>query len=511
MTVYLLGAGPGDPDLLTLRGAEVLATAQVVIYDRLSQGAVLDMAPGSAELINVGKLPGKPRLSQAEINQLLVAKGRAMQSVVRLKGGDPLVFARGGEEAKALLEAGVDFEIIPGISSAFAVPAYAGIPVTLRHSATSVTILTGHEAEKLEAGQGSDSSANSSVNSSVNWEAAAKLEGTLIILMGVANWPKIADRLLRAGMPSNTPAAAISWGTRPNQHTIQSTLQNLEQETLLAPSVIVVGEVAGQNLTWFESMPLFGRKVAVTRPAAQSGELAAMLRRQGAEPVKVPLIEIASPADAGAKLSEALELLKAGRYSWVVFTSANGVRKFLEITRDARDFGGAKVAAIGPSTAKVLASYNIVADLVPQRFVAESLLEEFPEPPLGTARSDRVLIARAEEARDTLPQGLEAKGWEVDVVGAYRTVGLSLTEADTEALAGCDVITFLSPSAVTQFKEQCHGLIESQQAKIPEIACIGPITAAAARSAGLSVAIEASVYTSEGLVAALRKHYSDGF
>lgn len=210
-----------------------------------------------------------------------------------------------------------------------------------------------------------------------------------------------------------------------------------------------------------------------------------------------------------------------------MFTSANGVRKFLEITRDARDFGGAKVAAIGPSTAKVLASYNIVADLVPQRFVAESLLEEFPEPPqeefpgrtleelsdlpLGAAKSDRVLIARAEEARDTLPQGLEAKGWEVDVVGAYRTVGLSLTEADTEALAGCDVITFLSPSAVTQFKEQCQGLIESQQAKIPEIACIGPITAAAARSAGLSVAVEASVYTSEGLVAALRKRYSDGF
>jgi len=501
VTVYLLGAGPGDPGLLTLRGGEVLAEAQVVIYDRLSQGAVLNLAPDSAELINVGKLPGQPRLSQPEINQLLVDKGKALPSVVRLKGGDPLVFARGGEEAKALLDAGVDFEIIPGVSSAFAVPAYAGIPATLRHSATSVTILTGHEAEQLATDQG--------LVSSVNWEAAAQLAGTLVILMGVANWSKIAERLLRAGMPPNTPAAAISWGTRPNQHTIRSSLQKLEQQPLQAPSVIVVGEVAGQDLAWFEKMPLFGRKVAVTRPADQSAELVARLRRQGAEPVEIPLLEIKPPADAGARLAESLELLKTGHYSWVVFTSANGVRKFLEITRDARDFGSAKVAAIGPSTAKVLAGSNILADLVPPRFVAESLLEKFPNPPSGPGRPARVLIARAETARDTLPQGLVAKGWEVEVVPAYRTVGLSLTAADAEALVNCDVITLLSPSAVTQFKEQCQGLTASPPPTMPQIACIGPITASAARNAGLPVAVEASVYTAEGLVAALRQHFAD--
>ena len=248
MTVYLLGAGPGDPGLLTVRGAQVLATAEVVVYDRLSQGAVLDLAAPQAELINVGKLPGQPRMSQTEINQLLVSQGQAHQSVVRLKGGDPMVFARGGEEAQALQAAGVEFEVIPGLSSAFAVPAYAGIPVTLRHSSTSVTVITGHEAdvaaeadEVAAADAAAGAAAGSTAAQPVNWEAAAQLGGTLVILMGVARWSAIAARLQQAGMSPATPVAAISWGTRPSQQTLRSTLAELDPQQLQAPSVIVVG------------------------------------------------------------------------------------------------------------------------------------------------------------------------------------------------------------------------------------------------------------------------------
>ncbi len=516
MTVYLLGAGPGAPGLLTLRGAQVLATAEVVIYDRLSQGAVLDMAPAAAELINVGKLPGKPRLPQEEINQLLIARGKTKHSVVRLKGGDPLVFARGGEEAKALLEAGVDFEIIPGISSAFAAPAYAGIPVTLRHSSTSVTVITGHEAENASAGpaEALPAVADAAHSKSVNWEAAVQLGGTLVILMGVARWPAIAERLLQAGMASATPAAAISWGTRPNQHTIRSTVGDLEHQPLQAPAVIVVGDVAAEDLAWFEKLPLFGRKVVATRPAAQSAGLAGMLRAQGAETFEVPLIEIAPPSDGGAELSAALDRLKTGAYSWVVFTSANGVRKFLEITRDARDFASAKIAAIGPATAEALANCNLKADLVPKQFVAESLLKEFPEPPAASPTVPKVLIARAEKARDVLPEGLTAKDWHTDVVSAYRTVGVSLSEADKQTFASSDVITFLSPSVVEQFAVECPEMVQtlaetspSNPVPKPEIACVGPITAAAARNLGLPVAVEASVHTSEGLVMVLCEHF----
>ncbi len=526
MTVYLLGAGPGDPGLLTIRGAEVLSAAQVVIYDRLSQGAVLDMAPAQAELINVGKLPGKPRLAQDDINRLLIEAGRAHQSVVRLKGGDPLVFARGGEEAQALAEAGVDFEIIPGISSAFAVPAYAGIPVTLRHSSTSVTVITGHEAEAM----GSDSEARGSDTTDdrsdptgtgadpINWEAAAQLSGTLVILMGVARWPKIAERLMRAKLSPDTPVAAVSWGTRPNQRTIRSTLGQLESQPLQAPSVIVVGEVAEQNLAWFENLALFGRKVAVTRPAAQSSALSNLLRAQGAEPLEVPLIEIAPPSDRGAGLSDSLDGLRRGDYDWVVFTSANGVRQFMGAARDARDFGRAKVAAIGPATAQALRQCNIEADLVPRRFVAESLLEEFAEAggasaPATSTATNRVLLARAEKARDVLPDGLAAKGWQVDVVSVYRTLGVELTDEARQTLADCDVITFMSPSAVEQYVAQCgaggdsDGGASAGGGGTPAIACVGPITAQAARDLGLSVTVEASVHTAAGLVAALREHF----
>ena len=558
MTVYLLGAGPGDPGLLTLRGAEVLAEADVVVYDRLSVGAVLDMAPAEAERINVGKLPGQPRMPQEEINRLLVEHGLAGRNVVRLKGGDPLVFARGGEEAAALAEAGVDFEIIPGITSAFAAPAYAGIPVTLRHSSTSVTVITGHEAPESR--------------SSANWEAAAKLGGTLVILMGVARWDSIAERLLAAGMSPDTPAAAVCWGTRPNQRTTRASLATLSEHRLEAPSVIVVGEVASQELEWFEKRPLFGKRVVVTRPAAQSAPLCDIFTRAGAQPISVPLIEIAEAADGGAALRAAAERLSD--YDWVILTSANGARALLSAINDARDFGKAKVAAIGPATAEALTAANIRPDLVPSSYIAEALLEELlEEEQLGcavsvvpseatgessastangeradgtaeqigdqhgkssatetnseTATADppqpRALIARAAVARDVLPDGLREAGWEVDVVEAYRTEGVEVSAAARAEIASSDVITFASPSAVEQFakaglvsevttadgKTDADGPNPIVTRPNPIVACIGPVTADAARRLGLEVAVESAEHTVVGLAEALEDYFTN--
>ena len=603
MTVYLLGAGPGDPGLLTLRGAEVLAAADVVVYDRLSVGAVLDMAPAEAERINVGKLPGQPRMPQGEINQLLVEHGLAGRNVVRLKGGDPLVFARGGEEAAALAEAGVDFEIIPGITSAFAAPAYAGIPVTLRHSSTSVTVITGHEAPEIGASEAGaqndgadgdaggdgdfpagdsegqeaedevaaedksnrvserrtdnsqeaedtvateDKAADGTVltRSSVNWEAAARLGGTLVILMGVARWDAIAERLLAAGMSPDTPAAAVCWGTRPTQRTTRASLATLGEHRLEAPSVIVVGEVAAEELEWFEKRPLFGKRVVVTRPVNQqpshsntpanhNSSLSDMLARAGAQPISVPLIEIAKAADGGAALRAAAERL--GDYDWVILTSANGARALLSAINDARDFGKSKVAAIGPATAEVLTAANIRPDLVPSSYIAEALLGELLEEELlggaasvapsetageslaatangetaiaGTSRP-RVLIARAAVARDVLPEGLREAGWEVDVVEAYRTEGVEVSVAARAEIASSDVITFASPSAVEQFAKA--GLVSEvtiADRPNPIVACIGPVTAAAARRLGLDVTVEAAEHTASGLVEALESYF----
>ena len=541
--------------MLTLRGAEVLAGADVVVYDRLSVGAVLDMAPAGAERVNVGKLPGQPRMPQEEINQLLVEHGMAGRNVVRLKGGDPLVFARGGEEAAALAAAGVDFEIIPGITSAFAAPAYAGIPVTLRHSSTSVTVITGHEAPEIgaseagvqnaggdgdfpagdsgrdprvpdETGQEAEDEAATEdtaddgavlSRSSVNWEAAAKLGGTLVILMGVARWDFIAERLLTAGMSPDTPAAAVCWGTRPNQRTIRASLATLGEHDLEAPSVIVVGEVAAEELEWFETRPLFGKRVVVTRPAGQNAPLGNLLARAGAQPVSVPLIEIVEASDGGAALRAAAGCL--GDYDWVILTSANGARALLAAINDARDFGKAKVAAIGPATAEVLTAANIRPDLVPSSYIAEALLEELlgaaastanGEAAMGGTSRPRVLIARAAVARDVLPEGLLEAGWEVDVVEAYRTEGVEVSAAARTEIANSDVITFASPSAVEQFAKA--GLVSDvtiADGPNPIVACIGPVTAAAARRFGLEVTAEAAEHTASGLVKALEDYFAN--
>ena len=481
MTVYLVGAGPGDPGLLTMRGAEVLRRADVVVHDRLSAAELLDLAPAAAERIDVGKAPGRARVSQDGINRLLVEHGAAGREVVRLKGGDPTVFARGGEEAQALAAAGVPFEIVPGVTSAIAVPAYAGIPVTQRFSSTSFTVVTGHEDPSI----GSEGS--------VDWDAVARVGGTIVVLMGVGRIRRICERLVAGGRSPDTPAAAVIWGTRPEQRTIRATLGTLPDTDLEPPATIVIGAVAALELSWFEHRPLFGTRIVVTRARAQSSALLARLRELGADAVEVPAIRIEDPADGGTALADAAARL--AEHDWVVVTSPNGARRLLAACRDARTFGTARVAAIGPGTAEALATGNIVTDLVPERFVAEGLLEVFPDGP------GRVLLARAAEARDVLPEGLRAKGWEVEVVEAYRTVRGEPTADERAAVAAADVVTFTSSSTVRNF------LAVSDV--VPRVvACIGPITAATARDLGLTVDIEADVHTVDGLLAALTSHFS---
>jgi uroporphyrinogen III methyltransferase/synthase len=488
MTVFLVGAGPGDPGLLTVRGAEVLARADVVVYDRLSVASLLDLAPPEAERISVGKAPKAAEMTQDQINALLVDKGRHHATVVRLKGGDPFVFARGGEEAAHLQEAGVPFEIVPGVTSAIAVPAYAGIPVTLRHSSTSFTVVTGHEDPAKPGGE----------DGTVDWEAVARVGGTIVILMGVARIAQIAERLIAGGRSAGTPVAAVTWGTRPQQHTVRATLGTIAGQKLDAPATIVVGDVAAQDLRWYESRPMFGRRVVVTRAREQASELSGALRGLGAEVVELPAIAITDPADGGAALRDAAA--RVGDYDWLVLTSPNGARRFLACLPDARALAGVGVAAIGPGTAAALAAGGIRADLLPERFVAESLLEAFPDPPAGTG--GRVLLARAAVAREVLPQGLAERGWKVDVVDAYRTVAAPATELQLAAVAGADAVTFTSSSTVERFLE-----VAGSARVPPVVAAIGPVTAATARARGLEVTVEAAEHTIGGLVEALTGYF----
>jgi len=343
-------------------------------------------------------------------------------------------------------------------------------------------VITGHEDPS--AGEGT-----------IDWDAAARLGGTLVILMGVARWPQISARLLAAGLGPDTPAAAVRWGTRPDQRSVRATLATLGDHPLESPSVIVVGRVAATDLGWFERRPLFGRRIVVTRTRAQASELSRGLLALGAEPVEVPVIEVVPPTDGGAALAVATERL-AG-YDWIVFTSSNGVERTFAGVPDTRALGGARVAAIGPGTAAALARYRVVADLVPDRYVAEGLLEAFPDAPAsGAAR--RVLIARAEEARAVLPDGLRARGWEVDVVAAYRTVAATVDEEARARVRGADAITFTSSSTVSRFVEAFGA-----DAVPPIVAAIGPITGATARELALDVTVEAEEHTIAGLVDAL--------
>jgi uroporphyrinogen III methyltransferase / synthase len=482
MTVYLVGAGPGDPGLLTRRGEALLRRADVVVYDRLASPALLELVPHGAELVDVGKAPGRVAMAQEQINELLVARGTAGLAVVRLKGGDPFVFGRGGEEAEACRDAQVPFEVVPGVTSAIAAPAYAGIPVTHRGLSTSFTVVTGHE-DPTKPDRDTD------------WAALARAGGTLVVLMGAGHIADIADALLAGGRPGSTPVAAVRWGTRPEQRTIRGTLATIAELGVESPSAIVIGEVAGLDLGWFESRPLFGRRVVVTRAREQASELRARLEQLGAEVVELPSIAL-EPVD--------FELPALRRYEWIVFTSANGVDAFFDrglvpAGLDARALALSRVACIGPGTADALARRGIRADLVPERFVAESLLDAFPE---RSAPVARVLLARAESARDVLPDGLAARGYVVDVLAVYRTVPVVADAGDLARVrAGeVDAVTFTSSSTVTNFCDAIGPLDHS-----PVVVSIGPITSESARARGLHVDAEADPHTIDGLVDALLK------
>ncbi len=480
MTVYLVGAGPGDPGLLTRRGAELLERAEVVVYDRLAHPSLLDLAPVSATRIDVGKAPGRVAMDQDGINATLVEHGAAGRTVVRLKGGDPFVFGRGGEEAEVLMAAGIRFEVVPGITSAIAAPAYAGIPVTHRGLSTHFTVVTGHE----DPAKGT---------TDTDWAALARAGGTLVILMGAGRLDAIVELLMEHGRSPDTPVAAVRWGTRAEQATTRATLSTITALGVASPSAIVVGAVAGLDLAWFESRPLFGRTVIVTRAREQSSSLAARLEELGAEIVELPTIEI-EPLD--------FDLPALSAAAWIVFTSVNAVDGFFARGiaprgLDARALAGSQVAAIGPGTAEVLRRFGIRPDLVPERSVAESLLEAFPPALID----ERVLLPRAETARDVLPEGLERLGYAVDILPVYRTVTAVPDPADLDRLrsGGIDAITFTSASTVENFCD----LVGDLPTPAPTVVSIGPITSEAIVRRGLRVDAEADPHTIDGLVLAV--------
>lgn len=502
MKVFLLGAGPGDPGLLTLKARDVLAMADVLVYDALANDSLLEHARADAERIYVGKVAGDHAMPQHEINALLVRKAKEGKIVARLKGGDPYIFGRGGEEAEELLAAGVPFEEVPGISSTIAAPAYAGIPLTHRDFASSVTIITGHENPD-KAG---------SVH---NWPALAASASTLVFVMGMKNLPDISRNLLEAGMAPQTPAALIYRGTTPAQRSLVATLATLPKAAVDAgfsnPSVIVVGKVASlrDKLNWFEKKPLFGKSVVVTRAREQASGLAADLTHLGAEVIQCPTIKIC-PLNDYSTLDVALGNL--ARYDWVIFTSVNGVRHTrarLEKTgRDSRAYAGCKLAAIGPATAEELARQGLTPDFVPERYVAEGVLEGLKS--LGPIAGARFLLPRAAEAREILPRELAAAGAEVDVIAAYETIPDSARK--DEVLARLEAgtlscVTFGSSSTVENFLS----LIPAEKLKAhPEtvLAAIGPITAETLKKHGLTCHIQPEDYTIPALVAAITKHFA---
>jgi uroporphyrinogen III methyltransferase/synthase len=514
MTVYLVGAGPGDPGLLTRRGATLLAEADVVLYDRLVHHSVLALAPLSAELIDVGKRPDGARPGaalQEEINRLLVEHGRRAHTVVRLKGGDPFLFGRGGEEVEALTVAGVPWEIVPGVSSAFGVPAVIGIPVTHRGLSTSVTVVTGRV----------DDPANG-----VDWDALAKVDGTLVILMGVKDRAEIAAALVRGGKPESTPTAVIERGTTTDQMVVRTTLGQLGEITVGSPSVIVVGPVAALGIVGSPRpgpAPLAGRSVVVTRSGPRGRSLVEALHRAGAETVEVPLTEQVGPSDGGVALREAAKELGIGIYRWAVFTSVNAVERLMGELRDARSLGSLLVAAVGPATASALRAAGVEPDLVPTEHRAAGLVAEFPahEPgsPGSQARSpgnqpgspgNLVLFPCAEEVPSTISDGLGAKGWEVRRIPAYRTVALPPPEDWLlERMAHADAVTFAASSSVTAYAA-LKGADGHPLPVPPLVICLGPTTAGDARALGMTGVEEADGPSSEGIVAALARNLPPG-
>ena len=533
--VSLIGAGPGDPDLITVKGFKRLQQADVVIYDYLANAALLEHCRADAELIYVGKQAGRHTLPQDEINALLLEHGRMGKHVARLKGGDPYIFGRGGEEADVLQQAGIPWEVIPGITAGVAAPAYAGIPVTHREVASSVAFITGHEDPTKP-------------ETALNWSTLATAIDTLVFYMGVGNLPEIAAKLIANGRRPNTPAAVIRWGTKPEQEVVTGTLETIAATVAAAglkpPAITVVGDVVRlrERLRWFDNRPLWGKRIVVTRAREQASALSERLREAGAQPIEYPVIAFAPPLD-WTPLDQALA--KLDEYRWVIFTSVNGVRFMLErmaaLGMQPRLLHHHQIGAIGPATARELEQVGLRATFVPTEFVAEAVIEQ-----IGDVAGQHILLPRADIAREALVAGLQAKGAHVDNVVAYRTVlgtgdeeqqneeqrnngtteqrnnelgverqGAGL-EAENDSVvrmlrAGkIDAVTFTSSSTVKNFfaRLEQSGVATDEARMLLEpvlIAAIGPITAQTAREFSLNVAIEAERYTIDGLMTALVK------
>ena len=499
--VYLIGAGPGDPGLLTIKAKECIETADVVVYDYLASPFLLDYAKSDAQVIYVGKKGGDHTLTQDKINLLLVDKAKQGHNVARLKGGDPFVFGRGGEEAQILLSHGVTYEVIPGVTSAIAAPAYAGIPVTHREHTSFVSIITGHEDPTKK-------------DTRMQWDVYAKSNATLVFLMGVKNLSNIVKNLVEHGKSSDTPVALVRWGTTTRQQTVTGTLSTIVEKVKLAglksPAIIVIGHVVSlrDELSWFDKRPLFGKTIVITRARAQASDLVSKLSKLGANCIQIPTIQITPPKDI-TPLEDSIKNID--QYDWLVFTSVNGVKFFFntlfKMGKDVRILGHLKFACIGPVTKERLKDYGIICDILPQTYRAESVIDAFAD--IDMAKK-KVLLPRAKIARTILPEELTKMGARVDEVAAYET---TLNDEGKEELITLlrnneiDVITFTSSSTVSNFMsllkpEEAEGLM-----KDVITASIGPITSETARSLDIEPDIEANEFTIQGLTDSLLSYY----
>lgn len=500
--VYLVGAGPGDPDLITVKGKESIQTADVVIYDYLASPALLTYAKKEAQIIYVGKKAGAHTLPQEGINQLIVEKAKSGLTVTRLKGGDPFIFGRGGEEAEAIIAAGIPFEIVPGVTSAIAAPAYAGIPLTHRKYASSVSIITGHEDPSKK-------------DSSINWQATADSRSTLVFLMGVKNLPLITKQLMAHGKSPQTPAGLVQWGTTSRQKTVTGTLativDNVRQAGLTAPSIIIIGDVVQlrDTMQWFETRPLFGKTIVVTRAREQASDLVRQLSHLGAHCLEYPMIAIA-PTEDFRPLDTAIQEMHA--YQWIIFTSVNGVNCFFERLYhnggDARSLGHISTACIGPATAERLMQFGIKSDIVPKSYRAEAIIEAFQKEDI---KNKRILLPRAKEARPILPVELRKMGAAVDEISVYNTQRVEEEKSDAliESMekGEIDLVTFTSSSTVRNFKARLPVDQFDQLIRKTTFASIGPITSDTAAEMGFQIEVTADEYTIDGLTRAILNYY----
>lgn len=502
-TVYLVGAGPGDGKLITVRGSELIKKADCIIYDYLVNPELLKSKRSDCKLIYVGKKGGAHTLEQNNINRLLAREARSRRIVVRLKGGDPFIFGRGAEEAAYLKKEKINFEIVPGVTSAIAVPAYAGIPLTERSKNSTVGFITGHE-DPTKPGP------------SIDWKALVKALGTMVFLMGIGNLDSIVKRLISGGKSKDTPVAVIRWGTTPKQKTIVGTLKNIvklsRKNRVSPPAIIIVGETVTlrKELNWFEKRPLFAKRVIVTRTRSQAGVLSERLKELGAEVIEIPTIKVVSlKADKRLRLA-----LSSNKYDWIFFTSQNGVNEFAAFLKrsgkDSRILCQAKVCAIGTETAKALLDIGIKADYIPGQFIAETIVKHFKGLRLKDKRIRRALILRAKSARDVLPEGLRDAGFKVTVIDLYDTViPKESKKALTEVLScGVDMVTFTSSSTVENFVNLLGNNYKRRLSGI-KFASIGPITSSTLKKFGLKADIEARIYTIDGMVKAVLLAYKE--